>query len=590
MDEKIARNMQITYRKRIGLSKIGFRQGQLLCFRCHEYESKILKGKTIDHKGKSPFKQTPALFPRLLRREFTPLPRPATVDSDVSSSSEKLTPLKAAKENRHVQQSVNRKSAKDILNEIFQIVGIPPLADMRNTEVVLRSTNDAIIHLRKLVDNALPTLTSSTSLSSQNLTLTKIDELIAGFKDLYIHSEYLDQVRLLTISPEKWCRVKIEEFFGCTERQARQALELRATKGILAMPDCYRGNEPLQQTVIDKVIEFYLDDNISRQSPNKKDVIRVNKKPVALKFLQMSISEAFEKFKNDFSEYKIGHSKFYELRPKWVKKTYPHDICMCLYHENFNLLLQDDQATWKVWKRVDKKVDLQRITGNIQSLFDELDNQWPVFLKILVSKPTGLSPRHLTGRVPDGKGADGIGATIKSSATKHLLRHGPEKSFRDAEQFYEFSLKHSDRMGLVRPSGGEPHRPIEIKYLSSGTIKLSIRWNRLPNTGPIIGIRGFHDFRPLYAGKINRKSTSTSKISSTFDFTPKHLIKSSVIQIHSMNSLQISVFVVIAHDEKFHLAEVLSITKLHSTIDVKCYQSPLSKLHFTLCKNLPKLT
>ncbi|CAF0996206.1 unnamed protein product [Didymodactylos carnosus] len=132
MDEQIARNMQITYRKRIGLSKIKFKQGQLLCFRCHEYKSKILKDKTIDHKDKSSFKQTPALFPRLLRREFTPLPRPATVDSDVSSSSEKLTPLKAVKENRHVQQSANRKSAKNIPNEIFQVVGIPPLADIQD--------------------------------------------------------------------------------------------------------------------------------------------------------------------------------------------------------------------------------------------------------------------------------------------------------------------------------------------------------------------------------------------------------------------------------------------------------------------------
>ncbi|CAF4559784.1 unnamed protein product, partial [Didymodactylos carnosus] len=209
----------------------------------------------------------------------------------------------------------------------------------------------------------------------------------------------------------------------------------------------------------------------------------------------------------------------------------------------------------------------------------------------------GIKANWVFSSTYHGKGpADGIGATTKSSATKHLLRHGPEESFRDAKQFYEFSLKHFDRMGLVRPSGGEPHRPIEIKFLSSGAVqqmyddRLSIRWNKLPNTGPIIGIRGFHDFQPLYAGKINCKSTSTSKISSTFDFTPKHLIKSSVMQIHSMNSLQIGVFVVIAHDEKFHLAEVLSITKPHSTIDVKCYQPPLSKLYFTLCKNLPKLT
>ncbi|CAF1232401.1 unnamed protein product [Didymodactylos carnosus] len=104
----------------------------------------------------------------------------------------------------------------------------------------------------------------------------------------------------------------------------------------------------------------------------------------------------------------------------------------------------------------------------------------------------GIKVNWVFSSTSHGKGpADGIGATIKSSATKHLLRHGPEESFRDVKQFYEFSLKHFDRMGLVRPSGGEPHRPIENKFLSSGTVqqmyddKLSIRWKKLPNTGEI---------------------------------------------------------------------------------------------------------
>ena len=41
-----------------------------------------------------------------------------------------------------------------------------------------------------------------------------------------------------------------------------------------------------------------------------------------------------------------------------------------------------------------------------------------------------------------GKGPmDGLSAAIKSTATRYLMRHGPEEAFKSAKQFYEFSKK-----------------------------------------------------------------------------------------------------------------------------------------------------
>ena len=36
---------------------------------------------------------------------------------------------------------------------------------------------------------------------------------------------------------------------------------------------------------------------------------------------------------------------------------------------------------------------------------------------------------------------DGLSAAVKSTATRYLMRHGPEEAFKSAKQFYEFSKK-----------------------------------------------------------------------------------------------------------------------------------------------------
>lgn len=58
----------------------------------------------------------------------------------------------------------------------------------------------------------------------------------------------------------------------------------------------------------------------------------------------MNLKEAYVKFKDDerFKEYKIGFSKFVELRPPEcvlaLDKYGTHNSCVCQYHQNFKLL------------------------------------------------------------------------------------------------------------------------------------------------------------------------------------------------------------------------------------------------------------
>lgn len=90
---------------------------------------------------------------------------------------------------------------------------------------------------------------------------------------------------------------------------------------------------------------FYESDDISRQTPNRKDVIRVKasngeKTTVPIKHLLMTVSEVYELFKQKHPKIKIKRSKFFALRPVHVRviSEIPHNVCVCVYHANFAYL------------------------------------------------------------------------------------------------------------------------------------------------------------------------------------------------------------------------------------------------------------
>ena len=61
-----------------------------------------------------------------------------------------------------------------------------------------------------------------------------------------------------------------------------------------------------------------------------------------------------------------------------------------------------------------------------------------------------------------GKGpVDGLGAALKSTATRYLLRHGPTEPFKSPKEFYEFSKQRQVSTG----------NPIELLYVTSDEIE-----------------------------------------------------------------------------------------------------------------------
>ena len=148
---------------------------------------------------------------------------------------------------------------------------------------------------------------------------------------------------------------------------------------------------------------------------------------------------------------RVGKSKFSSLRPKWVKTTTPHDGCDCIYHQNPTLLLtawnrinhskielnelidrvicdvpsstcyarecencghrlpagillsefdgdEEDDVTWMIWKRTEKKIELQRISGSISCSFQKTFNL-NVMLMILLFFSHARRARHFVAPV-----------------------------------------------------------------------------------------------------------------------------------------------------------------------------------------------
>jgi hypothetical protein len=146
----------------------------------------------------------------------------------------------------------------------------------------------------------------------------------------------------MTMLPPEWGRDRISNWFRGSQHQARKSIGIRTTIGDLSYPEDRRGNKPLDNQIELVVHSFYTCDEISRQTSCKKQVIHPPpfKIPTPLRFLHLTIGETFEQFKIKYPNMEIRRSKFFSLRPTWVRERTPHESCMCIYHENADLLLQ----------------------------------------------------------------------------------------------------------------------------------------------------------------------------------------------------------------------------------------------------------
>ena len=92
---------------------------------------------------------------------------------------------------------------------------------------------------------------------------------------------------------------------------------------------------------------FYERCDNSHEAPGKQDTIKVtidgSKITCQKEHFYCTINKLFNLFKEEYPNIKIGRSKFVELRPSYVllSSAIPTRVCVCRYHENFMLLLDE---------------------------------------------------------------------------------------------------------------------------------------------------------------------------------------------------------------------------------------------------------
>ena len=91
---------------------------------------------------------------------------------------------------------------------------------------------------------------------------------------------------------------------------------------------------------IRKIITNFYENN-SRLRPGKKDYITKNKIKKQTSYLNAPLTSLYTKYCNEEKDHKISFSYFAKLRPFWIipPKISARDTCLCVTHENMNLLV-----------------------------------------------------------------------------------------------------------------------------------------------------------------------------------------------------------------------------------------------------------
>jgi hypothetical protein len=76
------------------------------------------------------------------------------------------------------------------------------------------------------------------------------------------------------------------------------------------MPQYFKGNVSISNDTITTIVEFYREDVISRMTSNSKDTIQINQDTVPIRYMEMSILDAFRIFDERFPGL-AGRTTFY---------------------------------------------------------------------------------------------------------------------------------------------------------------------------------------------------------------------------------------------------------------------------------------
>jgi hypothetical protein len=166
-----------------------------------------------------------------------------------------------------LKSNFNPKKSTELLNNVLVLVGQSPITDIRNRNIVRKKVNDAIAIIREVAEQVYTSKEKEEKLDvddNPEIILDDTQELVINFKYLVDSSDYLEKIRLLTLVPKSWGRLKVTSFFSCSEHQARYGIYLRDVGQILSLPVDLRGNIAFDPVIEKEIFDFFHSDDISR--------------------------------------------------------------------------------------------------------------------------------------------------------------------------------------------------------------------------------------------------------------------------------------------------------------------------------------
>lgn len=257
-----------------------------------------------------------------------------------------------------IPDSEEIKKIKKITNELLSALGLSEIDNRKFRGKKYQTKLSADLHERL-----------------NEVLFTKADKDVANDKIIIkqLKKKFDDKdtnrnmkVKVLSVLPEEWSETKIKSIFGADVPSylIRQTKILTAKNGILCDTTKKIGSKSVKESTVQKVINFYKSDHISRPCPGMRDFVgkydeKGERQKIPRRLVLMNLLEAFELFKEEYPNDKIGFSKFAALRPiECVLAGSTHGIhttCVCVYHQNVKLIFDslkksgmlDDKKTYR---------------------------------------------------------------------------------------------------------------------------------------------------------------------------------------------------------------------------------------------------
>ncbi|CAF4064309.1 unnamed protein product [Rotaria sordida] len=292
----------------------------------------------------------------------------STLSSDVvllSDSEDSLSNI-LEEEIMDLNSQLNRKNSVELLNNVFSLVGLSPIREIRNRSFIREQVNIALTFIRQTAEQIYKGEEKDEKYlidDQLNITMNEAMELVNNFKSLVDSSDYSEKIKLLTLAPVNW------------EHQARYSIYLRDAGQILSLPIDLRGNIPFDPVIEKEIFNFFHSDEISRNC-----MCEYHQNPALL-------LTALNRLMN--SRYELTSFIKLMICEQETNDCYSRECSMC----NTNLpssffieqlkakeVNEDDDVTWMIWERNEKRTELQRHTTSITTLLEKLDSLWSKFL------------------------------------------------------------------------------------------------------------------------------------------------------------------------------------------------------------------